>query len=62
VLNKPFEFRTRYASSIDRIKPSLGYVKGNIQVISRKANLMKQDASPEELRNFAKWALKTYRV
>lgn len=40
---------------IDRIRPELGYVKGNIQVISTRANVMKNDASIEELRKFADW-------
>lgn len=43
--------------SIDRIIPELGYVEGNIQVISRLANNMKSNASPEQLLLFAKWIL-----
>lgn len=43
--------------SIDKIKPELGYVRGNIQIISNKANIMKGNASLEELRQFAKWVL-----
>lgn len=46
--------------SLDRIIPELGYTKGNIQVISQRANIMKNDANPEELLLFAKWILKTY--
>ena len=49
---------TPYAPSLDRKIPELGYTPSNIQVISRKANLMKQDASPEELERFARWVLK----
>jgi hypothetical protein len=46
------------SASLDRIKPSLGYVKGNVRVISYLANLMKNEASDEELILFAKWILK----
>lgn len=52
-LKTPFIKGTMYAASLDRIIPELGYVKGNIEVISRKANLMKNDASTEELLEFA---------
>jgi hypothetical protein len=35
--------------SLDRKTPSLGYVKGNIWVLSRRANLLKNDATIEEM-------------
>lgn len=35
--------------SLDRIIPSLGYVKGNVWVISERANRIKSNASVEEL-------------
>ena len=35
--------------SIDRMIPELGYVKGNVRIISQKANRMKSNASLEEL-------------
>ena len=35
--------------SIDKIIPSLGYVPGNVQIISYRANRIKCDATAEEL-------------
>ena len=43
--------------SIDKIIPSKGYVKGNIQVISYMANRMKNNAGPRELKQFANWVM-----
>jgi hypothetical protein len=43
--------------TLDRIVPALGYVPGNIMWLSHRANAMKQDATIEELRRFARWAL-----
>lgn len=43
--------------SLDRIIPELGYIPGNVQVISHKANMMKQNATKDELRAFARWVL-----
>lgn len=51
---------TANSPSVDKIRPELGYVKGNVQVISQKANAMKHNATPEELRMFAKWVLRTF--
>ena len=42
-----------YAPSLDRVVPKLGYVKGNIMIISDIANRMKQDTSPANLEKFA---------
>lgn len=52
---------TKDSLSVDRIYPEKGYVKDNIQIMSNKANTMKQDATPEELLMFADWIIKTYR-
>jgi hypothetical protein len=48
------------SSSLDRVDLSKGYIPGNIQVMSSKANKMKNDASPDELLSFADWVYKTY--
>lgn len=53
---------TSNSPSLDRIVPELGYVVGNIQVISYKANAMKNDASFEDLIKFAEWVFKTIKV
>lgn len=39
--------------SLDRIVPSLGYVKGNVIVVSWRANALKKDATVRELRALA---------
>lgn len=41
--------------SIDRIVPELGYVPGNIAIISWRANDLKKDATADEMRRIADW-------
>jgi hypothetical protein len=47
--------------SLDRIDNSKGYVKGNVRVISHKANTMKHNATSLELIRFAEWVLYNYK-
>jgi hypothetical protein len=50
IVLKPEKTKARWcAPSLDRIIPELGYVKGNVMVVSQRANVLKRDASLEEL-------------
>ena len=42
-------------ATLDRIVPELGYVRGNVAVISWRANCLKRDATAEELEHVAAW-------
>lgn len=44
--------------SIDRIIPALGYVPGNVAVISNRANLLKRDGTLAEFEALAAWLRK----
>lgn len=52
-LKKPLVPKTAYAPSIDRVDNTRGYVKDNIEIISKRANAMKNDANVEDLLEFA---------
>ena len=45
----------RCRPSLDRLVPSLGYVKGNVRVISYRANTIKSDATIPELKAVIKY-------
>lgn len=45
---------SEWLPSLDKVRPSLGYVKGNIRVISWRANRLKADCvRPDDLRAVA---------
>lgn len=59
VLGIPLEHGTKpfhdNSPSLDRIVPSKGYVKGNVEVISFRANRIKTDATFAEIQKVADW-------
>jgi hypothetical protein len=61
VFNTPLKFGVALACndspSIDRFKPELGYVPGNICVISYRANELKRNCTVDELQKLIQWML-----
>lgn len=60
IFNIPIEIGTEGCGShksghLDRVIPELGYIKGNVNYISGRANRIKYDASVQELRSIADW-------
>lgn len=41
--------------SLDRVKPELGYVRGNVVVVSYRANRIKNNATLVELEKIVDW-------
>jgi hypothetical protein len=53
-LHYPGRYRNDPAgASLDRVDHQKGYVPGNVRVISLRANLLRKDITPEELRALA---------
>ena len=46
---------TEASPTLDRITPSRGYVRGNIVVVSWRANRLKSDATMLELETIVRW-------
>ena len=42
-------------ASLDKVIPSLGYVKGNVKIISSRANNMKGDSTLDDLKNMIQY-------
>jgi hypothetical protein len=50
-----------HSPSLDRVVAELGYTRGNVVVISHKANRMKSNATLPELEALVAWLRKTLR-
>lgn len=56
ILLRPGDGMVRdHSPSVDRIDPSLGYVRGNVAVISWRANSLKKNASTAEVERLLSW-------
>lgn len=44
-----------FAAELDRFIPSLGYVKGNVAFLSRRANRLKNNVTTKELKELLEW-------
>jgi hypothetical protein len=54
-LNYFNEFRAENSPSFDQVIPGKGYVKGNVKIISLRANRIKNDGTKEELMKIVEW-------
>ena len=62
VFNLPFISHDKTDSmspALDRVDPSKGYTKGNVQYISSRANRIKYDATVEEMQLILKYMVST---
>jgi len=58
-----FSLKDRFKSaSLDRILPECGYIKGNVQWISLRANTIKNNAHPFELMRVARYLVKQLNI
>ena len=46
---------TERSGSLDKIKPSEGYVEGNVVWMSLRANILKRDATKMEIQQLNEW-------
>ncbi|MFC3079481.1 hypothetical protein ACFODL_15385 [Phenylobacterium terrae] len=44
-----------YSPTIDRVIGDLGYIKGNVRVVSAKSNRIKNNGTADELQRVATW-------
>lgn len=54
IFKTAFQKSGRYTASLDRIDPTKGYIKGNIRVISNRANVLKSNATLWEMEQILK--------
>lgn len=44
--------------SLDRLEPVLGYTRGNVWIVSHRANMLKNNGTLDELIAIGRWAAK----
>ena len=59
VFGTKFVSKTPTAATLDRMDPARGYVPGNVNIISKRANRLKSNATPDEIRKLAAWVRRT---